>query len=117
MPAIAPPLLVEERHLSFGESPEDPAFLWVLPIQNTTEEDIKIDGFTASCSCAAIKPSSVTVPARGSAEVRLALDLRRPHGDPTIEPRGFMVHVEPRISNSVGGNQPGWVVHGKVLPI
>jgi hypothetical protein len=108
-----PALVVDEEHLSFGEQWEDPAFAWVLPIHNTTNEDVKIEGFAADCPCAKIEPSSLTVSAQETAEVRLTLDLRSPHSEPGLTVKDFKVAVQPRITKGAGV-QTGWIVHGKV---
>jgi hypothetical protein len=86
MVAAPPPtLVVDERYLSVGEVWEDPAFVWTLPIRNTTNKDVEIVGFAADCSCARIEPPSLKIPAQGTREVRLTLDLRVPHRDPDSE--------------------------------
>lgn len=114
-PTAAPALVVEERHLSFGEASEDPAFIVTLPIHNTTNEDIGIDGFAANCPCGKVEPSSLTIPAQETREVRLTLDLRSsPTGKPDVAGRDFKVYIQPRISKGTG-SQKGWVVHGRVM--
>ena len=76
---IPPPnggLIVDEKELDFGEAWEDRAFPWKFTIHNPTAADVTINKFWNSCSCAAVKPESVTIPAGGQATVGLALDLR-----------------------------------------
>ncbi len=51
-----PALVADENYLSFGEAWEEPAFPWVVPIRNTTDEPIEIAGFATSCSCGNIEP-------------------------------------------------------------
>jgi hypothetical protein len=108
-----PILAVDENDLGFGEMWEDPAFAKVLPIKNTTNESIEIAGFVASCSCTKIEPSSVVIPARGSADLRLTLDLRKPQSDPDGKATDFNVTIVPRIVNPTGP-QSTWLVHGTV---
>jgi hypothetical protein len=112
--AGTPALVVDEQYLSFGEVWEDPAFVRILPIHNTTDENIEIDGFATSCSCGKVEPSSITVPAHGTVEAHLILDLRSPHREPDLKAKDFAVHIQPQISKG-SGRQPRWVVQGKVM--
>jgi hypothetical protein len=106
-------LVVDEQHLAFGEVWEDPAFIWTLPIHNTSNQDIMIGGFATTCSCAKIEPSSLTIRAQGTAEVRLTLNLLSAHSEPDLTAKDFEVAVQPWINKGVG-TQAGWVVQGKV---
>ena len=108
-----PVLVVDEQHLSFGETWEDPAFVWTLPIRNTTNQDVEIAGFETSCNCGKIEPSSLTVPAQGTAEVRLTLNLLSTHSEPDHAGKDFKVAIQPRITKGAGA-QAGWIVQGKV---
>jgi len=107
-------LVVDEEYLSFGEVWEEPAFVWKLPIRNTTNQDVVIAGFDTSCSCGKIEPSSLTIAPQGTSEVRLSLNLLSAHSEPDLAAKDFEVAVQPRI-NKGAGTQAGWVVHGKVL--
>jgi len=107
-------LAVDEQYLSFGEVWEDPAFIWSLPIHNGTDNDVEIAGFTKSCcSCATVEPASLTIPARGIAEVRVTLDLRSARVEPDVAARDFKVTVRPWVTRWTG-MQAGWTVQGKV---
>jgi len=108
-----PAVVADENFLSFGETWDDPAFSWIVPIRNTTNEDVEIARFATSCSCGKIEPSSLTVPARGTAELHLTLDLRSPQSGPDGSAKDFQVYVQPQITKGPGP-QSGWVVHGKV---
>jgi hypothetical protein len=49
--------VVGQQYLDFGEVWEDPAFAWVIPIENRSAETIRIVEFVPTCSCTAVKPS------------------------------------------------------------
>lgn len=106
-------LVVDAEHLSFGDVWEDPAFGWVLPIRNMTNEEVEISHFETSCGCGKTEPSSVTIPARGTAEVRLTLNLVTAHREPDLKGEEFKVAVQPRIGKGAG-QRAGWVVYGRV---
>jgi hypothetical protein len=106
-------LVVDDQYISFGGVWEDPVFIWTLPIRNTTNEEIEIAGFAASCSCVKIQPSSITLPAYGTAQVRLTLNLQSAHNEPDLYGKDFQVAIQPRISKGAG-SQVGWVVKGKI---
>lgn len=107
-------LVVDEQYLSFGEVWEDPAFVWTLPIRNTTNQDVEIAGFAMDCSCSRIEPSALSIPAQGKAEVRLTLDLRnRPRSHSDLERRDFKVHIQPRLTKGTM-MLSNWMLHGKV---
>lgn len=106
-------LVVDERYLSFGETWEDPVFVWKMPIRNTTDKEIDIAGFDASCSCVSIEPSAVAIAAHGTEEVRLTLNLVKAQRQANLEGEDFKVAIQPRIKRSAG-SQIGWVVQGKV---
>lgn len=106
-------LVVDEQYLNFGEVWEDPAFVWGLPIRNTSNHDVEIAGFETSCTCGKIEPSSLTVPAQETAEVRLTLNLLSRYDEPDLTGRDFKVAIQPRIAKRSGA-QVGWVVQGKV---
>jgi hypothetical protein len=106
-------LVVEDQYLWFGEVCEDPAFVWALPIRNTTNQEIEIDSFTASCSCAKIEPSKLTIPAAKTADVRLTLNLLSAQTIPNLAGQEFKVAVQPQIAKGARA-QTGWVLQGKV---
>jgi hypothetical protein len=113
MLVATPTLVVEEQYLSFGEVWEDPAFVWSLPIRNTTNQDITIGGFATSCSCAKIEPESLMIPGGQTKKVRLTLDLT-PKKPENLEStmREFAVHIIPY--HSVQTRIDGWTVRGRV---
>ncbi len=110
--ARTPTLVVEESNLSVGEVWEDPEFEWKLPIRNTTDRQIEITGFAASCACATIKPPSLTIPPRGTMDVSLTLNLLGICTEPDIVGKDFTISIQPRIAEA--GARIVWVVKGKV---
>lgn len=106
-----PMLVVDEQKLSFGEVWEDSAFVWILPIRNTTNKDVEIVEFMADCSCGRIEPPSLKIPAHGTRKVHLTLDLRG-KASPAKGPNPFRIKLIPVFS---GGLHPrGWEIHGRV---
>src|SRR5579871_3793323 len=108
-----PSLVVDDGYLWFGEVWEDPEFVWKLPIRNTTDREIHIPGFDASCSCLKIEPSSVLIPAGATEEVRLILNLVKAQRQGNPDGRDFTVAIHPKISRRAA-SQRAWVVHGIV---
>jgi hypothetical protein len=75
-------LTVPPACLNFGEVWEDRHFVWTLPVENRSHEDIQVLEFTSSCKCLGIEPPVLVVPAGQTAEIRLTLDLTdSPHPD------------------------------------
>ena len=106
-------LAIDEQYLSIGEVWADPAYVVILPIRNTTNDDVEVAGFETSCSCGKIEPSSLTIPSHGSAEVRLTIDLSSANAAPNLVAKDFQISARPRIPKG-SGPQTSWVVRGKV---
>jgi hypothetical protein len=105
-------LYVRPAYLDLGEVWEQDRFPWDLVIENRSKEDIRIRDFSTSCSCLAIEPKSLLVPARKSAAVKLTLKLTtRALGDESVV-RNFDVMIRP-MAKAVP-NPPTWTVRGKV---
>ncbi len=73
--AIEERLYVDPKYLDFGEVWENPKFEWVLPIENRSNEDVEIAGFSSTCTCLAIEPRRLTIRPGRTAHVRLTVDL------------------------------------------
>ena len=78
----------EPRVVALGETPFDFGDVWQTPrlervvtLRNPTSESLWISGFDRSCSCTSVEPSSLAIPARGEAAVRLVIDLRKAVGE------------------------------------
>ena len=69
------PLFVEEKYLNFGEQWETNSFVWVVPIENRSGQDVAIDEFVLSCSCTSVEPASLFLPAGQRRKWSLTLDL------------------------------------------
>jgi hypothetical protein len=109
-------LTVEPERLHFGEQWEQTSYPWVLPIENQGSADIHIAGFSSSCNCTTIEPRFLTIPAGGSREVRLLLDLsnrcQKEAGQPV---RDFRVNLAPRFDQAEqSGRVTGWDLVGRV---
>ena len=107
-------LYVTVDSLDFGEAWEQVEFPMKVRISNPTGSDYEIMNMIPSCRCTEIDPSRFLVPASGSAEVRLKLDLRPQPGEENHGPtRSFAASIVP----VVRGQPPtaeGWVVRGTV---
>jgi hypothetical protein len=108
-------LFVSERDLAFGEVWEQKAFVWTLPVHNSSGTDVTISGFGASCTCVSIEPHSLVIPAGTSRQIKLTLDLtRRPRGQRPTRSRTFTARVVPRIVSSNTAQQAGWTLEGQI---
>jgi hypothetical protein len=122
-------LVVGQQYLDFGEVWEDPAFAWVIPIENRSAETIRIVEFVPTCSCTAVKPSQLELTPGTKSEVRLTLDLRdrRVNSGTTSAARSqpasidasireFSVEVASRAQDIHGHSLPSmaWTIRGKV---
>lgn len=122
---VAPPpnggLVVDQKELDFGEEWEDRAFPWKFTIHNPTSKDVTIAEFWTTCSCASVKPESLTISAGGKAVVNAMLDLRaafRDQAAPTESKnslpakRPFEAEFIPQIADLAF--EQGWQVRGQV---
>jgi len=78
-PVIAPlpPLYVAEDKRDLGEVWETSDAVLTIPISNSTDKPIEILDFETSCDCGEISPRRLTVPANGTANVTVKMDLTR----------------------------------------
>ncbi len=108
-------LAVEFSALDLGQVWEAKDVACELPLQNVTNEDIRIVDFATSCGCVEVVPRAVTVPGRTTVHVALKLDLtHRTQGDVGKPERSFAVEVTPILRNRLRSPKPGWVVRGTV---
>jgi hypothetical protein len=108
-------LHVEPERLSFGERWEDAQFPWTLPIENRTDKDIEISGFSSSCTCTAIQPQALVIPARQTREIRLTLDLTaKKQEDAEKGVWDFEVAIQPQVAALAGKRPPEWRLKGRV---
>jgi len=68
-------LYIDPKYLDFGEVWEQEEFVRRMSIQNRTPADVEIIGFASSCPTLRIEPASLLVPANGSADIRLRMNL------------------------------------------
>jgi hypothetical protein len=106
-------LVVPDAALNFGETWEDKAFRWELPIENTTSVDVEVVRFMTSCSCIAVQPEAFVIPAHGTKKVELRIDLtRRSDSEKEAAERASDIRIAPVLRSS--GLQQGWTVRGRV---
>jgi hypothetical protein len=106
-------LTVAPDRLSFGEVWEDSRFNWSLPVENRSGQDILIDNFVSSCTCSAVEPRSLTIPAGETRRVTLTLDLSAKSGARSPPVREFELLLAPQIREGPHP-PPRWVVRGQV---
>jgi hypothetical protein len=109
-------LVIPSSCLDFGEVWENKSFVWPVVVQNSGKENVEILDFASSCSCTAIEPRALTIPAGESREVRLTIDLRpRKEADLTAELRNFDVTLWPRIGDKgTKASRLAWTINGRV---
>ena len=75
--APLPHLYIADDKLDLGEVWETNDAILTVPISNRTDKPIEILDFESSCDCGEISPRRLTVPANGSANVTVKMDLTR----------------------------------------
>jgi hypothetical protein len=89
-------LAIEDAALDFGAVWVRPDFTHTLTIHNQRSAPTEIQDFRASCGCISIEPRTLKIPARGSAEVRVAVDLTpRQAYEVAQTDRPFAVEIRP----------------------
>ena len=72
-----PALYVADDQLDLGEVWESRDAVLTVPISNRTDKPIEILNFESSCDCGEISPRQLTVPANGTSNVTVKMDLTR----------------------------------------
>ncbi len=72
-----PALYIADGKQDLGEVWESSDAILTVPISNRTDKRIEILDFESSCDCGEISPRRLTVPANGTAEVTVKMDLTR----------------------------------------
>jgi hypothetical protein len=111
--------------VDFGEVWEDRAFPWKFTIHNPTAADVTINKFWNSCSCAAVKPDSVTIPAGGNAQLALTLDLSAAFWEKgglsqiEVKPskRSFEAEIIPELADGPTFRSQAWKIKGQVARV
>lgn len=75
--AGAPTLDVQPDSLDIGDQWVQPAFLWTLPVTNSSDHPVEVSDILTSCSCASVEPRSFVVEAGETVPLRVTLDLRK----------------------------------------
>jgi hypothetical protein len=111
-------LQVVDSTTNFGEVWESEAYEWAVRIENTGQEEIKIDKFRFSCNCLVIEPPSLSIPSGESREVKLKLDLTaKVSATDTQQVRKFDVSIAPVVLNEPDVTPKWWTIRGLVRPV
>jgi len=90
-----PPTLVCER-TDFGDVFLSRKHVLNVPIRNSSPTEIRIKGFTTSCTCSEVSPPSLAIPAGARVELQVVVDLTKSQprdGSAMVWP--FRVQVQP----------------------
>jgi hypothetical protein len=123
-------LFIAAERLDFGEVWEQHEFSWTLPIENRSDNDVRILGFSCCSGRVESMPPDLTIPAHGREDVSLTIDLTGrttretksylPEGSGTrsparndLLPLKFELGIRPRIE---GAPDEGlaWLLSGRV---
>lgn len=112
-PAVAvPSVALTATNLDFGEVWEQQRFPWTIAIANPSDTPAEIVRFGGSCGCFKFEPEALTVPARGTAEVKLSIDLRdKPNAPPSKGRKDFEGVILPAVKR---GQLTQWTLRGVV---
>lgn len=102
-------LVISASDIDVGEVWEQEAFRCKLTMQNTTENNVAIDGFRSSCGCVSIEPSALTIPSKQKAEVLVTLNLKLRTGQENMD---FGVQIAPFLPAGNGQQPPVWTIRG-----
>ncbi len=111
------PLYVAEDKLDLGEVWESKDAVLTVPISNRTNRDIEILDFETSCDCGEVSPRKLKVPARGSADVSVKMDLtRRTPQQIGMVRRKFTLQVRPVVAGreSASPLEVHWITRSAV---
>jgi len=107
-------LAIDAVLLELGDVWEESDYSRDLPLQNQTDHDIEISGFSLSCGCSSITPEKVTVPAGTASSVRLHIDLtKRQPSEIGMPVRPLTVQFAPIIAPG-WPKGPGWKMSGVI---
>ncbi len=108
-------LTVDAARLDLGSVWARKDLVWKLPIHNPTEQLVRIVDLRSSCSCTAVAPRELTIPAGATQEVQLTLDVTPASGEASSAPsNGFRVLVAPYVAGG-SAQEVGWEIHGEIL--
>jgi hypothetical protein len=108
-------LRVAPEHLNLGEVWEEEQFRWVVPVTNSSGEDVEVVKFATSCNCLSVEPRAVVIPAGQTVGLNLVLNLTgKSSQQANRRGRDFQVHLFPQLRAGLP-YQPGWTLRGRVL--
>lgn len=108
-------LIIPDEALDVGELWVQDGFEWLLPLHNTTQEELKVVAVDVSCSCALVEPQALIIRAGGTAQKRMTLDLTgvKSYGD-GAGPHPFEVEIVVRFERNRLVLTDGWTLRGRV---
>lgn len=107
-------LLVDEVTLDVGTVWAQTQFPWKLRLENNTEHDVAISSLEASCQCTSIEPVKFVVPAKGSVEITLLLDLvPNTRASLATEPVPFSVDIIAHVAGQPA-ERMSWTLTGAI---
>ncbi|MBI2826203.1 MAG: DUF1573 domain-containing protein [Planctomycetia bacterium] len=104
-------LVVAEQNLLLGEVWASTAVEHALHIRNTSERDVRIARFDATCNCTSVAPESVTIPAGEATDVLVTVDLLK--GPSPATDHRLSVRLMPRIAGDES-TRISWMLRGYV---
>jgi hypothetical protein len=106
-------LRIDPEYLDFGEVWAEEQFKWRIPIENTSDREVGIAEFTASCQCSLIEPPSLTISPHSTAEVVATIDLTKGRdSEPYESTREFEIAIHPIVAVATS-RPPGFILRGK----
>ena len=104
-------LSVSDESLDFGLVPASSEFLWRLPIENRSREQVVIDTIKTSCSCTVAGEQRLTIDPGKTGTVLLRLNLANAHGNES-KSRPFSVTIV--AGSSATNRSQQWFLRGRV---
>lgn len=98
--AVPPPLSVRSDKLDFGEVCAQPAFLYTVPIRNSSNHRVEVSNVLTSCSCSSVKPRSFVLEAGETVPLRVTLDLRKQSPASGQLTKAFQATIAAVVANS-----------------
>lgn len=107
-------LFIAPASLDFGEVWETSEHVISLTVENRSDEVVEVSEFVTGCECSSVEPKGVTLSPRGSAVVRVRLDLtHRQEYHLGLERRPVSVRVVP-VTRKPLSDVAGWDLRGVV---
>jgi hypothetical protein len=109
-----PALYIADDKQDLGEVWESSDAVLTVPISNRTDKPIEILDFESSCDCGEISPRQLTIPANGTANVMVKMDLtRRTQQQMGMVRRKLEIGMKVVVANSATGQS--LQLHGIII--